>query len=603
MPRGIRLRKTHLLAVIVFAFFAIFMLAPLLSMLANAFPLNDPLVYFRIIFGDRLFWNPNLNFEIYTESVYPQFTVHIITGVDQGILLNTLLVALLASFFSTLLGVTLAYIMARYNFRLKPLFGILLIAPSAAPPIVSAIGLKKMIGLSGTINLLLWRTWKITDGPWVIQGLAAVILVEVLHFFVIPYLNARAAFTNIDPSIEETAENLGASPIRRFFRVTLPMALPGIAAGFILTFIFSLEDIGTPIVFGDDDQATKLLTYRIFQAYQSAFLRGEMVSGHALALSVIILMLAIACFYFVRKFAEMREVAIVEIRPRTFKTGPIKYGAIHIFLIGVCFFALLPHIGVILLSVADYWTSTSPFPDQFTAQHFIDIFDPSRGVFKATVNSFVYSASAIVIILALGLSAAYLMQRTRLRGRRIIDLLVTMPIAIPGIVYGIGYFVLFFKTPISPFVGYSFFSLLVFPVLILSYSVRRFPFTVRSIYSGLQQVDSSLDDASKSLGATAFQTFKRVIAPLIFPYIIGGAMLSFIYSMSEVSTSVLFGGLEQTGGANFAPITQKIAELYGTAYAGIFLSAALGVFLMILLIVFITLANMLLKRTAAITGV
>ena len=80
-------------------------------------------------------------------------------------------------------------------------------------------------------------------------------------------------------------------------------------------------------------------------------------------------------------------------------------------------------------------------------------------------------------------------------------------------------------------------------------------------------------------------------------------MLSFIYSMSEVSTSVLFGGLEQAGGANFAPITQKIAELYGTAYAGIFLSAALGVFLMILLIIFITLANMLLKRTAAITGV
>jgi len=603
MPFGIRFRKTQLLAIIVFAFFVIFMLAPLLSILLQAFPLNDPLVYFRIIFGDRLFWNPNLKFEVYKEIPYPKFTVHIITGVDQGILLNTLIVALLVAFLSTLLGVCLAYVMARYDFKLKPLFGVLLIAPSAAPPIVSAIGLKKMIGISGTINLLLWRTWHITDGPWVIQGLAAVILVEVLHFFVIPYLSARAAFTNIDPSIEETAENLGASPLRRFFRVTLPMALPGIAAGFVLTFIFSLEDLGTPIVFGDDDQATKLLTYRIFQAYQSAFLRGEMVSGHALAQSAIILTLAMICFYFVRKFAEMREVAIVEILPRTFKIGRLKYLVIHIFLIGVCFFALLPHIGVILLSVADYWTSTSPFPDQITAKNFVAVFDPSRGIFTATINSFVYSAFAITIILALGLTAAYVMQRTRLRGRQIINLLVTMPIAIPGIVYGIGYFVLFFKTPISPLVGYSFFSLLLFPVLILSYSVRRFPFTVRSIYSGLQQVDTSLDDASKSLGASAFETFRRVVAPLIRPYIVGGAMLSFIYSMSEVSTSVLFGGLEGAGGAKYAPITQKIAELYGTAYAGIFLSAALGVFLMILLIIFITLANVLLKRTAAITGV
>lgn len=603
MPLGIRFRKAHLLGVIVFAFFAVFMLAPLLSILLQAFPLHDPLVYFRIIFSDRLFWNPNLKFELYREVHYPEFTVHIISGMDQGILLNTLIVALLVAFLSTLLGVGLAYVMARYDFKLKPLFGVLLIAPSAAPPIVSAIGLKKMIGISGTINLLLWRTWHITDGPWVVQGLAAVILVEVLHFFVIPYLNARASFTNIDPSIEETAENLGASPLRRFFRVTLPLALPGIAAGFILTFIFSLEDLGTPIVFSDDDQATKLLTYRIFLAYQSAFLRGEMISGHALAQSAVILTLAMICFYFVRRFAELREIAIVEIQPRTFKIGRLKYLVTHIFLIGVCFSALLPHIGVMFLSVADYWTSTSPFPDQITAENFVAVFDPSREIFKATVNSFVYSGLAIMVILAFGLSAAYIIQRTKLRGRQIMNMLVTMPIAIPGVVYGIGYFVLFFKTPISPLIGYSLFAIPLFPVLILSYSIRRFPFTVRSIHSGLQQVHSSLDEASQSMGASSFETFKRVVAPLILPYIVGGAMLSFVYSMSEVSTSVLFGGIEGPRGEKFAPITQKISELYGTAYAGIFLSAALGVFLMFLLILFITLANLLLKRTAAVTGI
>ncbi len=522
-----------------------------------------------------------------------------ITGVDAGSIVNSLYAAFLTTIFATSIGVVLAFIMARYEFRGKTFLRIALLIPLLAIPFVGAVGLLRMISLDGTVNYFLYSFFGFKI---VIDGLAAVILVQTLHFFSLTYLSAYGAFQNIDPTLEESAENMGAKGFTLFRKVTLPLALPGIEAGAILTFILAIEDLGTLIVYEGSTQVKHTLTYQIFD---NIWAPTGTVEGIATALGVLLLFIAMISFFFIRRYMSLRHYAMMSKggtwNPRFTKAKWFHYLIFYGFIIAILAFALLPHLGVFLLAFAapGSWGTGNPIPTEFWFGNFVRMFvDPE--FFGSIVNSLVYSTVAIIIIIVVGTGAAYIVARKNIPGKEGLDLLVTMPIALPGIVIAIGYLIFFSNAPflnlfLSPVLFFAPIFLITF-----SYTVRKFPFTVRSTYAGLQQTHVELEEAAQNLGASRVRVFFGIVLPIIGASILAGAMMSFVYCMSEVSTSIILGDINSTWG----PITWKMQSALGALAMGQSMAAAMGVLLMTIQIIVMTIVNVVLKRRSeALIGI
>lgn len=588
---------------LVLVLFSIFMVIPLLSVVYLAFFTYGTfsLFWFQLIFTNPTFFPititgkdafPFLSVNIYTTGrlFYQAGDALYLVGIDFGVILNSVSVALIVALISTIVGTVLAFIMARYEFPAKTVFRTALLVPILSTPFVGAIGIQRMIGENGVLNMLFYETLHILPAKIVLDGFAAMIFVQTLSFYAIVYLNAYSAFVNIDPSLEEQAENMGSKGLHLLRTITLPLALPGIEAGAILTFILSVEDLGTPIVF-QTSQASKTLTFQIFNRIFAP--TGE-IDPLAPALGLILLVIAMSGFIVIRKYVLLRRYAMISRggawHPRVRRIGGAKLALVYAFMLCLLAVALIPHTGVILLSFAEYWGWTI-LPARFTLQNYGIIFtDPA--ITPAIVNSFLYSFAATTLITVVGTGAAYVIDRKRIPGKGLIDMLVTMPVAIPGIVIGIGFFTTFLRTPLSPVINPV-------PLLVLSYTIRKFPFTVRAAYAGLQQTPVELEEVSLNLGAGRLRTFLRIAIPLIGINVLAGGMLSFVYSMSEVSTSLILGGVNPS----YAPMTWKIKDVLTQVGAGPFYAAALGVLLMAVQLVVIVISTRILKqRASALTG-
>ncbi|NHI83644.1 MAG: iron ABC transporter permease [Candidatus Thorarchaeota archaeon] len=587
--------------------FTLFLILPLVSVIVFSF--TDPntgvpsLMHFINLFSDtniwpwyyqaetgRWFFFANLRpIEYGTNTI-------IIQGWDLGAIINSIYVAILVTFFSVVLGVFLAFLVARYDYPGKSVIRTVLIFPILATPFVGAIGIKSFIGLNGFFNNLFYDTLHILPVQVQIEGLAAIIFVQSLSFFSLVYLNAYSSFMSIDPSLEEQAENLGATGPKLFRSVTLPLAMPGIQAGAILTFILSIEDLGTPIVFSEQQMATKTLAYQIFVSIAT---QAGTIDPKGPAIGIILLVFALIGFLTIRKYAGLRSYESGtkggQWNPRVRRLRIRTSFMLYLILIPLLFFALIPQISVVILSFAGPWSTNSVLPDSWTLEHYSVLY-----AYPSVVNSInltlIYGVVATVLIVFLGTSAAYIISRKDIPGKTALDLLVTSPIALPGIVIATGYFTLFFGTPIFPLDAPAF-------LIIMSYTIRKFPFTVRAAYAGLQSTPVVLEEASQNLGATKNQTFAKITMPLIGVNVLAGSLLSFVYSVSEVSTSLILGSL----GRDQAPMTfwtKEVLESHSASYSGPSSAACLGVLMMALQMAVITVTNKILgARSSAMTGI
>jgi ABC-type Fe3+ transport system permease subunit len=215
------------------------------------------------------------------------------------------------------------------------------------------------------------------------------------------------------------------------------------------------------------------------------------------------------------------------------------------------------------------------------------------------MNSLIYSFVACLLITLIGVSAAYIVARKNIPGKDALDLLVTIPIALPGIVIAIGFLLFFSQNPVLSQVLSPAIPGAAAVLITMSYAVRKMPFTVRSAYAGLQQTHIELEEAAYNLGSGRLRTFAKIVLPLIGVSILAGVMMSFVYCMSEVSTSIVLGDIDQDA----ASITWKMNQLlYGLAM-GPSLASVLGLILMLLQTVVMASTNTILKaRTSALVG-
>ncbi len=599
-----RITTIQLIAVV--GVFTLFLIMPLISVAAYAFLTTNgefTLDYMTALFRDPRIWpfiiNQSGELDIYLNfnagAYNSALNAVAVWGWDFGAILNSIYVAVIVTAAAVALGVFFAFLMAKYEFFGKRVIRTLLIFPILAIPFVGAIGIKEFLALDGFINKLFYETLHIFPSAIVLQGLAAMIFVQSFSLFSLVYLNAYSSFMGIDPSLEEQAENLGATGFKLFRSVTLPLAMPGIQAGAILTFILSIEDLGSPIVFQDHATARNTLAFKVYQAVAT---QAGVVGAEGPAIGIVLLVFALVGFMAIRKYTALRSYDSGtkggQWNPRTRRLSRKVQLLLYCVLIPILFLALIPQISVIMIALAGSWQQQNLLPDVWTLSNF-EVLWAFPDVARSVNVTIIYGVIATVFIVLLGASAAYIIARKDIPGKNALDLLVTAPIALPGIVIATGFFTLFYNTPIFP-IGHPAF------LIIMSYTVRKFPFTVRAAYAGLMSTPVVLEEASQNMGASKNRTFVKITLPLIGVSVLAGSLLSFVYSVSEVSTSLLLGSV----GHSEAPLTywtSRVLDMIGQ-WGGATSAACLGVLLMVVQWIIITLTNKILgARSAAITGI
>jgi iron(III) transport system permease protein len=539
-------------SVAVSVLFAVFFIYPAGMVVKQAFEGTKPdgSHFFTLNFLISVFQNP-----IYREGLWNAFTL--------GIMSTAVTLAI---------AFPLALIGHRYNFFGKPLLGVLVLVPMILPPFVGAVGVKQILGVNGAFNAML-IDWGLMSASlpydWLANGrFTGIVLMNALHLYPILYMNIAAALSNLDPAMEQAAENLGCPPWKRFVRITLPLAMPGVFAGASIVFIWAFTELGVPLVF----DFARVAPVQIFDG-----LKGLDKNPIPYALTAILLIVAAGVFA-LSKGVMGRSPLGTAPRPKgrssALQTKGWKSAACSLFFLTVFLIASVPHLGVVLLSVAGRWYGTV-LPDEFTLRHYTEALGNGL-VVPSIQNSLMYAGCATWIALMIGLGVAWVVVRSDLKFRNLLDAVVMLPLAVPGLVMAFGYLALSQEGKAFHFLvgaGESPFLLIV-----VAYAFRRLPYIVRAAVAGLQQSNPALEEAAMSLGATPLRTLRRVALPLIGANLTAGAILAFAFAMLEVSDSLILAQQAQ-----HYPITKAIYTLLSTLGNGTELAAALGVWAMVFL--------------------
>jgi iron(III) transport system permease protein len=511
-------------------------------------------------------------------------------------LVNALLIAVGTTITATAIAMPLAVLSARYRLPLKGLWNAVILVPLILPPFVGAIGFRAVLGREGMLNALLGTDFDVLGRSRVL----GVILVEALHLYPIIYLNLTAALANLDPALDEAAENLGAGPVRRFTRIVLPLVRPGLFAGATIVFIWSFTELGTPLMF----EFSRVTPVQIFNG-----LKEIPGSAEPYALTVFMLAAAVAMYLVGKVLFGGRGHAMYAKASRASSERELPaWGRVvgTALFAGVTLAAVLPHVGVVLTSVAwpGQWYGTV-LPTSYTADHFATaLSDPVAS--GSVRNSLVLSLSAMSVSVAAGLVISYLIVRTRIRGRGLLDALCMLPLAVPGLVMAFGYFAMTIDGPVPALARWLEGSGLggaarylqvtgtdpnPFVILAIAYAVRRLPYIVRSASAGLEQTSGELEEAAVNLGASRLMAIRRVVLPLVLANVIAGGLLVFSFSMLEVSDSLVLA--QQT---KHFPITKAIFEFWNRLGDGAHVASAMGVWGMALLGVTLVGASLLMGK-------
>ena len=479
--------------------------------------------------------------------------------VNRQIVLNTFVLGILVGLLGTLLGFLLAYVQVKVAFKGKKVFHILCLLPVVSPPFAVATAVITLLGRRGIItNGLLGLETNI-------YGLPGLTLVLVLSFFPVAYMNFKGMLENLDPALDDASANLGASGWQTFWKVTLPLMVPGFAASFLLLFVEAIADLANPLVIGGD--------YTVLASRAFIAITGEYDVAAGAAYSLVLLMPALLVFvvqqYWVSRSSTITVTGKPAGKPRLI-TDP--KGRVPLLIAGVAILSLV--VGIYLTVIVGAFTKILGVNNTFTLDNF-------KYVLSGIGNESILDTTLLALIATpiagvLGMVMAWLIVRKVKRGSGLLDFLGMLGLAVPGTVVGIGYAIAF-NTPLRFTIGGTTIQLL--PALgggaaifggamaiVMVYIIRSLPSGQRSGIAALQQIDPSIDEAAASLGAESFTTFRTITLPLIRPAFLAGLIYAFARSMTTLSP-IIFITTPSTKIMTKQILAEVDAGRFGNAFA------------------------------------
>lgn len=513
-----------LLSLMVFAFGAVFILLPLGLVLYKAVvdPASGALTmdYISKFFEKRFYWST---------------------------LINSLEVTMAATLLAALIGVPMAYILTKYKIHGSAWLNVLIVISYLSPPFIGAYAWIQLLGRSGVITS--W--WNETTGAAFggIYGFAGILLVFSLQSFPLIYLYVAGALKNMDSSLIEAAESLGSGPLDRMRRIIVPLVMPTLLAGALLIFMRVFSDFGTPMLIGEGYKTMPVLVYNQFMSEVG----GD--DGFAAALCLIVVVLTMLLFFAQRFISERSSYTMTALKPMAkVQARGWKNAVLHAVVYTVVGLAIIPQAVVIYTSFLAT-NGGQVYTGGFSLASYEAIFAKDT---NAVWNTYSLGLAALVLILLIGVLVAYLTVRHRNVLTHVLDVIVMFPYIIPGSVLGIAFLFAFNKPPLL-LSGTAL-------ILVISYAIRRMPYTVRSTAAIIGQISPSVEEAAVSLGASDATTFRKIMLPMMVPGILSGAIMSWVTVISELSSSIILY-TSQTQTLTVSIYTEVIRGNYGNASA------------------------------------
>ena len=457
-----------------------------------------------------------------------------LTGPLSGrVIGNTFLYAAGTTVLSFVVGVGLAWLIVRTNIPFKGLFFTLGLVPLLIPGILHTIGwiflLSPRIGI---LNRAAMDLFGLEEAPFVLYSIPGMIWVESLSLIPLVFLLLYAAFQSMDPALEESATMSGSGTLATLRRITLPLMLPAAFAALLITFVRALESFEVPLLLGLPERIY-VFTSVIFTAvrrYPSDFGLGGAFAVLLLGLT------AVGVYIYGRLTARGERFSTVT--GRGFRPGTIDLGGWRFLFAGIflAYFLLSAGLPVLVL----IWTSLLPFYQvpslealsRVSLNNYLDVLQYPNAR-TALRNTLLLAVGTPLVVLGLTSVVAWIVVKTRLPGRRVLDAMAFAPIVFPGLILGIGLIWVYLVLPLPVSIYGTLWILLVAKV------TRFMPYGIRACSASLIQIHKELEEASTACGASWLQTFRRVTLPLLRPTLLTAGIYIAILSIREFSTAGL----------------------------------------------------------------
>ena len=507
----------------VIALVSMFILYPVLNMLASALQDNEGLYSLSEFFSkftDAKIWG-----------------LHCLTSTRScGVAWNSLTLAIIVGALTTFLGLVFALVATRSGLRRAHLLRPLTVLPIITPPFVIGLAIILLFWLSGTVTTFVADIFDLQPSRW-IYGLPGILIAQLLSFTPIAFLVLIGVVEGVAPSMEEASQTLRASRWQTFRTVSLPLMRPGLANAFLLGFIESMADFGNPLVLGGNFD---VLSTEIFFAIVGA----QNDQGKAAVLAIVLLIFTLTAFYAQRRWLGKKSY--------TTRTGKgdsgvpaqlprrVLYPSYAIVAIWGTF-TLVVYAMIVYGSFVEVWGLNHTL----TFKHYITAFGIKwnelgivwhGSAWDSFWTTLQIAATAAPLTAGIGLVTAYLLVRQNFSGKQAFEFGTMLSFAIPGTVIGVAY-ILAFNVPPFELTGTGI-------ILILSFIFRNMPVGIRAGIASMSQLDKSLDEASLTLGANTWRTFRSVILPLMRPAILAALVFSFVRAMTAISAVIFLVSAE-----------------------------------------------------------
>ena len=476
------------------------------------------------------------------------FTKFLVRKYYWSTLVNSFAVTIVSTFVAALIGLPMAYVLRSIKVPGSKYLNILIVISYLSPPFIGAYAWIQLLGRNGfftkLFNGLLGTHF---DG---IYGFAGIVLVFSLQSFPLIYMYVSGALKNLDNSLNEAAESLGCTAFQRVRQIILPLVMPSLLAGSLLVFMRVFSDFGTPMLIGEGFRTFPVLIYTQFM--------GEVSTDDhfAASLCVIVIVITLLLFFMQRFLAKRYAYSMTALKPMQAEPaqGSQKFFA-YLFVYGIALIAMLPQLTVIFTSFLET-AGGAVYTGNFSLMNYMNTLFAKDN--NSILNTYLFGLCAIVVVVVMGILISYLTVRKPSLLTGILDTLTMFPYIIPGSVLGIA-LLSGFNAGLLVLSGTAL-------IMIISLTIRRMPYTIRSSTAIISQISPSVEEAAISLGATEMTSFRKIMVPMMLPGVMAGAIMSWITLISELSSSIILY-TSSTSTLTVAIYAEVIRSNFGNAAA------------------------------------
>lgn len=492
---------------------------------------------------------------------------------------NSLLIAVTTTLCTVFIAFPLALLNTRSTYPGQALCRALILTSMFLPPFVGTIGIHQFFSGYGTINMLLKDLGIINVSISFLSSgtIFPVILIQALHLYPMMYLSLHSALRYVDPTLEEVGTTLGISPWRQYKDIVWPLVRPGFLAGFITVFIWSLTDLGTPLMLG---------FHQVLPVYIYDEIRDIDENPYAYVVVFFVMLfttgVAVAMRALFRVDSRHKRLSKTYSKRRVHRLSTREKRLLYPLLVLLFSCSFMPHLAVLVKSIEGVWVNTY-LPTSFSLLAYKNL---AYGLaYTGLRNSLCYALLATAISTVVGSFLAYVIAKRLTPMTSLIEMIVMAPLTLPGIVLSFGLFMTYLGTPLDPREHSP------VPLLIMAYTVRYSPYIISATLAGLQQMNPNLEEAALVFGFSPFRILVDITFSAVRTHLLGGAILFFSRAMLEVSSSLIL-----TFDPAYFSVSKVICKLYDAGGTGQAEASALGISIMVFIGVVILLRNNLLSK-------